>query len=168
MFLSIAWFWSVEGLLLSCFLMLGAGPLVELLHDTFVKPYFFQGYEFELQLLCIEIYYCTLLNHHHPTHASSVTDSLQSKKIHYNTKHTGTLIHKEPTWCLLIVLSLLGLSWQLGEGSVMAPKQQLLKAWGPNKSEDHPQVLRCLQDTYSNLLALMNPLKLGILMQLIQ
>jgi len=35
--------------------MLGVGPLVELLHDMFVKLYFFQGYEFELQLLCIEI-----------------------------------------------------------------------------------------------------------------
>jgi len=34
---------------------LGAGPLVELLYDMSVKLYFFQGYEFELQLLCIEI-----------------------------------------------------------------------------------------------------------------
>ena len=36
--------------------MLGAGPPVELLHDMFVKLNFFQGYEFELQLLCIEIW----------------------------------------------------------------------------------------------------------------
>ena len=28
--------------------MLGAGSLVELLHDIFVKLHFFQGYEFEL------------------------------------------------------------------------------------------------------------------------
>ena len=35
--------------------MLGAGPQVELLHDIYVKLYFSQGYEFELQLLCIEI-----------------------------------------------------------------------------------------------------------------
>ena len=35
--------------------MLGAEPLVDVLHNMFVKLYSFQGYEFELQLLCIEI-----------------------------------------------------------------------------------------------------------------
>ena len=35
--------------------MLGGGALVDLLHNVVVKLYFFQGYELELQLLCIEI-----------------------------------------------------------------------------------------------------------------
>ena len=35
--------------------MLEDGPLVDLLHNIVVNLYFFQGYELELQLLCIEI-----------------------------------------------------------------------------------------------------------------
>ena len=34
---------------------IGAGPVVKLFYDMFVILHFFQGYEFELQLSCIEI-----------------------------------------------------------------------------------------------------------------
>ena len=55
--------------------MLGAGPLVELWYDIFVKLYCSQGYEFELQLLCIEIYSEIVLQD--VQHLSSRFDSMQ-------------------------------------------------------------------------------------------
>ena len=48
---------------LVAFLISGHGPVVELFHDMFVKLHFFQGYEFELQLLCIEMTSEIVLQH---------------------------------------------------------------------------------------------------------